>query len=111
MMGEETGKYTLEPWRKGNGCSIVADNPAPGIGGSDNVECYGGHLICESINEVNADRVLACVNACAGINPEAVPDLLFALIQCNEVLTKALNDSHVHQTARAAIALARRTQT
>ena len=24
----------------------------------------------------NADRIIDCVNACAGINPEAVPDLL-----------------------------------
>lgn len=29
-------------------------------------------------NEANAKRIVACVNACAGINPEAVPDLLEA---------------------------------
>ena len=27
----------------------------------------------------NAVRIVACVNACAGINPEAVPDLLATL--------------------------------
>lgn len=27
----------------------------------------------------NAERIVACVNACKGINPEAVPDLLDAL--------------------------------
>jgi hypothetical protein len=29
--------------------------------------------------EANARRIVACVNACKGINPEAVPDLLEAL--------------------------------
>ena len=28
--------------------------------------------------EANARRIVACVNACEGINPEAVPDLLEA---------------------------------
>ncbi len=27
----------------------------------------------------NAERIVACVNACEGINPEAVPELLDAL--------------------------------
>ena len=27
----------------------------------------------------NADRIVACVNACEGINPKAIPDLLAAL--------------------------------
>ncbi len=30
------------------------------------------------VREANAARIVACVNACAGINPEAVPDLLAA---------------------------------
>jgi hypothetical protein len=29
-------------------------------------------------HEANARRIVACVNACEGINPEAVPDLLAA---------------------------------
>lgn len=29
--------------------------------------------------EANAARIVACVNACEGINPDAVPDLLAAL--------------------------------
>lgn len=35
---------------------------------------------CVDINEPrNLDRAVACVNACAGINPEAVPDVVEAL--------------------------------
>jgi hypothetical protein len=59
-------EHTPGPWRIGRGTSIVADAPAPGIGGSDEVEYYGGHLICESVNEPNA-RLIA-----------AAPDLLLA---------------------------------
>jgi hypothetical protein len=29
--------------------------------------------------DANANCIVACVNACAGLNPEAVPDLLLAL--------------------------------
>jgi len=29
--------------------------------------------------EANAERIVACVNACEGINPEAVPEMLKAL--------------------------------
>lgn len=31
------------------------------------------------LNEADAERIVACVNACKGLNPEAVPDLLAAL--------------------------------
>ena len=40
------------------------------MGGSDDVEFYGGHLICESVVERNARRIVACVNLCAGISTE-----------------------------------------
>ena len=35
-------------------------------------------------HEANARRIVACVNACEGINPEAVPDLLAACELCLE---------------------------
>ena len=34
----------------------------------------------------NAERIVACVNACKGINPEAVPDLLAAAEEAARVL-------------------------
>jgi hypothetical protein len=33
------------------------------------------HIVCETTT-ANAARIVACVNACEGINPAAVPDLL-----------------------------------
>ena len=60
-------EHTPEPWRVGRPGTVVSDTPVPGMGGSDAVEYYGGHLIGESIIEENARRIVACVNACAGM--------------------------------------------
>lgn len=45
----------------------------------------GGFPRADNPEEVvaNAQRIIACVNACAGINPDAVPDLLDALERCD----------------------------
>ena len=60
--------HTPEPWRVGRPGTVVSDTPVPGMGGSDAVEYYGGHLIGESIIEANARRIVACVNACRGLS-------------------------------------------
>ena len=62
--------HTPEPWRVGRPGTVVSDTPVPGMGGSDAVEYYGGHLIGESIIEANARRIVACVNACRGIGTD-----------------------------------------
>ena len=62
--------HTPEPWRVGRAGSVVSDTPVPGMGGSDAVEYYGGHLIGESIIEANARRIVACVNACRGLGTD-----------------------------------------
>ena len=62
--------HTEEPWRAGRDGSVVADSPVPEISGSDAVEYYGGHLICESVSKGNARRIVAAVNACEGIGTE-----------------------------------------
>ena len=64
--------YTKGPWRKGSPGSIVSDHPIPGVDGNDHVKYYGGHCVCESLTDANAERIIACVNACAGINTEAL---------------------------------------
>ena len=75
-------KHTPEPWRVGRHGTVVSDTPVPGIGGSDAVEYYGGHLIGESITEANARRIVACVNACAGMrNDELEGGLLIGVMQ------------------------------
>ena len=38
----------------------------------------------------NAARIVACVNACKGINPEAVPDLLAAMETLTAMSEEAL---------------------
>lgn len=40
--------------------------------------------------EANAARIVSCVNSCAGINPEAVPDLLSVLKEAYESLADGL---------------------
>lgn len=58
-MSEEI-KHTDGPWRIGqNRSSVVSDNPSPGVNGSDDVEYYGGHLICESVSKPNAKLIAA----------------------------------------------------
>lgn len=47
--------------------------------------CHSGHefalvaMTCHANDEVNARRIVACVNACEGMNPEALPELLKAI--------------------------------
>lgn len=65
--------YTKEPWRVGNyHCCVVSDTPIDGVDSESSVEYYGGHCICEPCTDANADRIVACVNACAGITTEAL---------------------------------------
>ena len=50
--------YTKGPWRLGRHGSVVSDFPVPEIRGSDDVEYYGGHLVCESVTLSNS-RLIA----------------------------------------------------
>lgn len=56
-------KHTPTPWRIGKGHCVVADEPVPGMGGSDAIEYYGGHLIAESITTENCEHIVRCVNS------------------------------------------------
>jgi hypothetical protein len=64
--------YTPEPW-------TLMDNPCEAFICSADRD---GDLIVAVVihgNELaNARRIVACVNACAGLNPEAVPKLVTA---------------------------------
>lgn len=40
-----------------------------------NIENAKGYIIASARDEDTAARMVACVNACEGINPEAVPEL------------------------------------
>jgi hypothetical protein len=54
--------HTKTPWRAGRGC-VVADVPVPGMGGSDAVEYYGGHLVAESITAENVEFIVRACNS------------------------------------------------
>lgn len=61
--------HTLEPWKVGNG-HVRSDSNI-----NENRVIFDFRKSrYEDI--ANAVRIVACVNACAGINPEAVPDLV-----------------------------------
>lgn len=64
--------HTPEPWCKLNDCGTVKIWGPRG-------DCVAVNIGCSCDNEANADRIISCVNACAGINPEAVPDVVEAL--------------------------------
>jgi len=61
--------HTPGPWRIGKGYgAIVSSTPVEdGLDGGNNVEAYGGHLICESVAPCNMRLI------------SAAPDLLEAL--------------------------------
>ena len=75
--------HTREPWHIEYECNIFSENHrlvASAGGYQTNAENDRHRLE----NEANARRIVACVNACEGINPEAVPDLLAACELCLE---------------------------
>jgi len=64
-------KHTPGPWKVRGRFNVHS-------GSLHLLQAAGAGTINET-DEANAARIVACVNACAGINPEAVPELLVAL--------------------------------
>jgi hypothetical protein len=84
-----TAKHTPEPWRLGSPSTVVADSAEGitlnGATGPENVEYYGGNLICESVSNANASRIVACVNACKNVSNEWLQEnAVYALIEDKE---------------------------
>lgn len=81
-------KHTLEGWRvktkKERNLDDFGMPVAQTIGGN----YFIGNLMDWGAfdEKANADRIVACVNACAGINPDAVPDVVAALRACEREL-------------------------
>ena len=72
-------KHTPEPWlnvRPGHMLGTYEIGEAEDHL-SDSVALPGEQY--KEIHKANAERIMACVNGCEGINPEAVPKLLVAL--------------------------------
>jgi hypothetical protein len=75
--------HTPEPWRLGkiDGCVVADSSEGLFVGGGtgpDALEYYGGNLICESVIQVNALRIVHCVNACAGLTYEEILEAVTA---------------------------------
>jgi hypothetical protein len=101
--GTEMSNHTPEPWRFEHGAIYGAESmhisgyeyPAPD-GGRYSSKSYTDK-VCDIIggydNETrntNGARAVACVNACAGINPEAVPEFVHLAR-----LVASLNENHL----------------
>jgi len=66
-------KHTEEPWEvKGRGFAIYRQGYY--ITSTQGAEGTLKHI--QDTNRANAERIVDCVNSCAGINPEAVPKML-----------------------------------
>ena len=95
----EMSTHTPEPWyQDGRGPRSSGRIPifAPTIGGLGQKSSVSiasasqlGMAGSPGAQQANADRIIACVNACAGINPEAVPELLEALEMAMPYLERA----------------------
>ena len=105
-------EHTKEPWTT-QGLQTWSD---------DHLRCYigpghGGHTICHVFHEgpgkgtcdANAARIVACVNACAGLDPEAIPETVEAVGD----LIKAyqLSEGIARELHRVELALAKVTAT
>ncbi len=121
-----TQKHTPEPWH--------VSAPRAGTAHGWEVRTYSGeklagvkltNLVCQMSHHprkqeeahANAARIVACVNACEGINPEAVPKMLEALRECitdagaHSINKGTISDlgrrlAAINEIARAAIAAA-----
>lgn len=93
-------KHTPGPWvvhidkSRGNWVYNIRTekphNPSGGLG-KHIAECNG---LMEARGENNAEHIVACVNACAGINPEAVPELVKA---CEAIMPHLNSDLDAHE--------------
>ena len=75
-------KHTPGPWRA-IGCRPTVAKICAG-GNNGLVADVSAYWFDTGQAEANADRIVACVNACEGINPDAVPGLLAALMELEE---------------------------
>ena len=77
-------KHTPEPW-KAQGKNIKGDTCRSSAKITYARADSRGKLL-PGYDEANAARIVACVNSCKGINPEAVTFALDALVRCVEIL-------------------------
>ena len=92
---ETNAKHTAEPWSLKTGersseiFGIMEEAPTTGPGGLGR---YNRRRVIATVHggrndggHANATRIVACVNACAGINPETLPKILAMLREIRKV--------------------------
>lgn len=100
-------KHTPEPWRframGSEGCRVFPDS-------GDKREDMKFIAMVNGrdfhTDQANTDRIVGCVNSCAGINPKAVPDLLEACKTALKACTPVATEMGITQALKAAIAKA-----
>ena len=79
--------HTPGPWKIYDGYGSDRSRPSivdsiPDRDGKCVANCIAFASSTNNQMDANAARIVACVNACEGINPEAVPEMLSVLHQC-----------------------------
>lgn len=72
-------KHTPEPWEARKDPQRWIVKAIYGSFGMDDSQLIPARMGAGVREEANAERIVACVNACAGLNPEAVPEMVKAL--------------------------------
>lgn len=94
-------KHTPEPWRisTANPYAVNAGRADQSLGicithGVDDPN-YSDFFPSTEQAKANAQRIVACVNACKGINPEVVPELSEVLCIALTDLEQAQKETHI----------------
>ena len=83
--------HTPGPWKIFDGYGADCHRPSivdsiPDRDGKCVANCIAFVSSTNNQMDANAAQIVACVNACEGINPRTVPDMLAALKQCLAVI-------------------------
>ena len=89
--------HTGGNWSVGKAYCVVSDVPVPEIGGANEVDYYGGHMICESIASINRPIV------------SAAPDMFDALVAVKECIERSGLSGWLTQYAAIEAALRKAT--
>jgi hypothetical protein len=86
-------QHTAEPWH------ATGEIVRKSLGNTGILDCNTfGRARSTGECQANAQRIVDCVNACAGLNPAAVPELIEALVSV--VKTCEAGVIHVNETGK-----------
>ena len=86
-------EHTPGPWRA---WQYSAANVFWYVDELDNEDGFGNLAVCYQGNqEANAARIVECVNACEGLNPTAIKDVVAALRRAEKVLIDIANNAYL----------------